>query len=65
MAADGVHLNPRREEQAIIGEAVALKAAGLSLRKIGARLATHGLLPRQGHAWNPKTVRDLLQAEMA
>ena len=65
LAADGIHLDPHREEQAIIGEALALKAAGLSLRKIGARLAMHGLLPRLGTAWNPKTVRDLLQAEVA
>ena len=65
LAADGIHLDLHRAEQAIIGEALALKAAGLSLRKIGARLAMHGLLPRLGAAWNPKTVRDLLQAEVA
>jgi hypothetical protein len=52
-------------EQAIIRDALALKAAGLSLRTIGARLAARGLLPRQGRSWNPKTVRDLLQAEVA
>jgi site-specific DNA recombinase len=65
LAADGIHLDPHRAEQAIIGEALALKAAGLSLRKIGARLAARGLLPRQGRSWNPKTVRDLLQAAVA
>lgn len=62
LAADGVHLNPHVDEQTIIREALELKAAGLSLRKIGARLAARGLLPRQGKAWHPKTVRDLLQA---
>jgi site-specific DNA recombinase len=30
LAADGIHLDPHREEQLIIGEALALKAAGLS-----------------------------------
>jgi site-specific DNA recombinase len=65
LAADGVHLDPHTAEQAIIRDALELKAAGLSLRKIGARLAARGLLPRQGNAWNPKTVRDLLQAEVA
>jgi DNA invertase Pin-like site-specific DNA recombinase len=65
LAADGVHLDPHADEQAIIQDALALKAAGLSLRKIGAKLAARGLLPRQGSAWNPKTVRDLLQAEVA
>jgi site-specific DNA recombinase len=65
LAADGVHLDPHTDEQAIIREALALKASGLSLRTIGARLAACGLLPRRGRAWNPKTVRDLLQAEVA
>ena len=65
LAADGIHLDPHAAEQAIIRDALGLKAAGLSLRKIGARLADRGLLPRQGHAWNPKTVRDLLHAEVA
>jgi DNA invertase Pin-like site-specific DNA recombinase len=65
LAADGIHLDPHFDEQAIIREALELKAAGLSLRKIGARLAARGLLPRQGRAWNPKTVRDLSQAEVA
>jgi site-specific DNA recombinase len=65
LAADGVHLDPHEDEQAIIRDALALKAAGLSLRKIGVGLAARGLLPRQGRSWNPKTVRDLLQAEVA
>jgi site-specific DNA recombinase len=64
-AADGVHLDPHADEQAIIAEAVALKAAGLSLRKVGAWLAARGRLPRQGKGWHPKTVRDLLQAAVA
>lgn len=65
LAADGVHLDPHVDEQAIIREALELKAAGLSMRKIGAQLAARDLLPRQGKMWNPKTVRDLLQAEVA
>ena len=64
LAADGVHLDPHTDEQAIVREALELSAEGLSLRKIGAPLAARGLLPRQGKAWNPKTVRDLLQAEV-
>jgi DNA invertase Pin-like site-specific DNA recombinase len=65
LAADGVHLDPHVDEQAIIREALELKAAGLSMRKIGAQLAARDLLPRQGKMWNPKMVRDLLQAEVA
>jgi site-specific DNA recombinase len=65
LAADGVHLDPHTAERAIVREALELNAAGLSLRKVGERLAARGLLPRQGRAWNPKAVRDLLQAEVA
>jgi DNA invertase Pin-like site-specific DNA recombinase len=65
LAADGNHLAPHVDEQAITCEALELKASGLSMRKIGAHLAARGLLPRQGKIWNPKTVRDLLQAEVA
>jgi hypothetical protein len=65
LATDGVHLDPHADEQAIIREALALKALGLSLRTIDTRLTACGLLPRRGRAWNPKTVRDLLQAEVA
>jgi len=64
LATDGVHLDPHTAEQAIVREALELKAVGLSLRNIGERLAARGLLPRLGRAWNPKTVRDLLQAEV-
>jgi len=41
-----------------------LSASGLSLRKIGAGLASRGILPAKA-SWNPKTVRDLLAAEVA
>jgi hypothetical protein len=33
--------------------------------QIDTRTAARGLLPRQGKMWNPKTVHDLLQAEVA
>ena len=53
------------DQPAIGREALELKASGLLLQKIGARLAARAFLPRQGNAWNPKRVRDLLQAEVA
>jgi site-specific DNA recombinase len=65
VTADGVHLEPQGEEQAIMRQARALQAAGLSLRKIGARLQAQGLLPRKAPAWHAKTINALLQAEVA
>ena len=66
MAADGIHLEPNSTEQNIMSEASKLQAQGLSLRKIGAALVARGYLPRnQSNEWNPRAVKDLLQAEAA
>lgn len=40
-----------------------LRAAGLSLRQIGAALAERGLLPRAGVAWNARSVSRLVTDE--
>ena len=63
--ADGVNLDPNDAEQAIIREAIQLRAGGLSLRKVGTELEARGMLPRSGGHWHAKTVRDLLAAEVA
>ena len=63
--ADGVHLTPNPAEQAIIAAARTLREQGLSLRKVGDALAAEGMLPRSGGKWHAKTVRDLLNAEVA
>jgi len=60
LAADGVHLDPCAAEQEIIAAARTLKAAGLSLRKIGAELEARGMLPRTGRSWHAETVKALL-----
>jgi len=65
LAVDGVNLEPCDTEQAVLVAGLALKAAGLSLRKVGARLEARGMLPRSGGHWHAKTVRDLLAAELA
>lgn len=65
VAADGLHIEPDADEQAIIGQARELKAAGLSLRRIGERLAERGCLPRSGGRWHAETVKALLAAEVA
>jgi site-specific DNA recombinase len=65
LAADGRNLEVNEQEQCIMAIASDLKAAGLSLRKIGERLAEEGLLPRCGGQWHAKTVRALLMARAA
>jgi DNA invertase Pin-like site-specific DNA recombinase len=65
LAADGIHLEPDTDEQAMIALARELKAAGLSLRKVGERLAAAGYLPRTGGQWHAETVKALLKAEVA
>jgi site-specific DNA recombinase len=65
IAHDGVTLTPDALEQTAIRDAHDLKAAGLSLRAIGARLEAKGLPPRSGRRWHAKTVRDLLMAPLA
>jgi len=62
---DGVMLIPDPVEQAAISEGLKLKALGLSLRAIGARLTAQGILPRSGRCWYAKTVSSLLAAPLA
>jgi len=65
LAADGVHLSPHPEEQAALALAGELRAAGLSLAKVGERLAERGYLPRNGRRWHSQTVKNLLAAKVA
>lgn len=65
VAEDGIHIEPNQAEQEILKSALELKAFGLSLRKIGQRLESAGLLPRSGGQWHAKTIQNLLDAEVA
>jgi hypothetical protein len=57
--SDG-RLVPDEHEQAVKVAAAKLRAAGLSLRKIGAELAARGLVNRAGGTWSPTAVSRLL-----
>jgi hypothetical protein len=48
-------------EQAIIRSAKAMRAAGLSLRKIGAALAEQGLTPRTAGQWSAPTIARMVE----
>ena len=65
VAACGVRLEAHPVEQDALRIAHELRAAGLSLRAVGARLEAAGLLPRNGRAWHPQTVKVLLAAPVA
>ena len=65
VAADGIHLEPNQGEQELITLARELRTAGLSLRKVGARLEGQGALPRNGKRWHAKTVRSLISSRAA
>ena len=58
-------LEPNPVEQQMIAMARRWQAEGLSLRKIGAALASDGYLPRTGGQWHAETVKALLTAELA
>ena len=59
LGADG-RLVEEAGEQKAIGIARELRAAGLSLRAVGARLTAAGCLPRSGKAWHAETVKALV-----
>ncbi len=65
VAGDGVSLEPHAAEQEAIAVARDLRAAGLSLRKVGAELAARGVLPRTGKGWHPEKVKRLCAAKVA
>jgi DNA invertase Pin-like site-specific DNA recombinase len=64
LSADGIHLEPCGAEQQTIAAARELREAGLSLRKVGAALASRGMLPRSGRGWHAETVKAVLAAEV-
>lgn len=65
VAEGGIMLEAHPGEQRVIVAARELRAAGLSLRKIGAALEAEGLLPRTAPRWHPETVKAALAAEVA
>jgi len=64
LAADGASLEAHEGEQAAIRTARELRAAGLSYRKVGAALASRGVLPRNGGKWHATQVKRVLAARL-
>lgn len=62
LAEDGINLIRHDEEQRAIGLATELNSQGLSLRKIATKLTENGYTPRNGAAWHPQTIKNILEA---
>ena len=64
LAADGVHLEADPGEQRVIELVRALRAEGLSIRAIAARLEADAV-PARGGRWHPTTIARLVDREAA
>lgn len=62
LAADGVHLEADPGEARVLALVAELRAEGLSLRSIGARLSASGAVPRGGGAWHHDTISRIANA---
>ena len=60
LAADGISLEPDERERETVSLAASLRAQGLSLRRIGAKLLAAGHAPRGGMSWSASQVERLL-----
>jgi DNA invertase Pin-like site-specific DNA recombinase len=65
VAKDGQHIEPNPAEQMMLHAARQYRERGLSLRGIGEALLQAGYRPRRGGTkWNPKTIGQLIVAEV-
>jgi DNA invertase Pin-like site-specific DNA recombinase len=60
VADDGVHLAPVEAEQAVLVEARALRAAGLSLRAVARELDARGLRSRVGRPFSAAQIQGMV-----
>lgn len=65
LAADGIHVEPNEDEQAIVHAVRRLSAGGLSQRAIVAQLAAHGVAGRTGAPLRQTQIANILRAASA
>ncbi len=63
IAADGIRLEKHEGEQMVIQAIHEYRAAGLSLRKISAKLIEHGFTPRKGPKFSPNTINRIAKSQ--
>ena len=63
LAADGIHIKEHAGEQKVVAAIREYRAAGLSLRKIGAKLLAHGFTPRKGVEFSPNTINRIAKSQ--
>jgi DNA invertase Pin-like site-specific DNA recombinase len=63
LADDGVHLEPDPREQRVIAKVQEYRRQGLSLRRVGERMAKQGIAPRSGGKWHAETVKAYANAQ--
>ena len=59
LSTDGQHIEPEPREQATVALARRLRRSGMSLRRIGYRLAQRGYTPRTAKCWHPQTITSI------
>jgi DNA invertase Pin-like site-specific DNA recombinase len=59
LSSDGNHIEPEPREQAAVALAQKLRRSGMSLRRIGNRLAQRGYTPRTAKRWHPQTITSI------
>ena len=65
LAEDGETLLENRREQEALATMKTLRAEGMSLRAVAARLGAEGLRPKNGGRWQPEVIRGILAREAA
>jgi DNA invertase Pin-like site-specific DNA recombinase len=59
LSSDGKHIELEPREQATVALAQKLRRSGMSLRRIGYRLAQRGYTPRSAKRWHPQTITSI------
>jgi hypothetical protein len=63
LAADGVRLEPKADEQTILSHIQALRASGRTMREIAAGLNATGFTTRRGTAWRFQYVAQAIRSD--
>ena len=63
LGTDGRSLAPNAREQGVLSRISGLRGAGTSYARIAAELAASGVRTKEGGAWHPATVRQIIERQ--